>query len=930
LPPLIALLGVYFSIMNVLSHLFESFLTCPTKCFLRAHAEAGLGNEYADWVKSQSSTYRCQALKQLQDGLPHGGCVFDPPSAKQLKSNNWLLAVNVPANTERLTTQVHAVERVPSHNPTKPAQFMPIRFVCFNKLTKDDRLLLAFDAFVLSKATGQNINVGKIIYGDNHATVKVNIPNLLQEACKLIGKTTALVACDSPPELILNRHCSECEFQAQCRQKATEMDDLSLLSGMTEKERRKHRMRGIFTVTQLSYTFRPRRTPKRAKNPSSLHYFSLQALAIKENKIYVHGNQALPDSKTQVYLDIEGLPDRDSYYLIGSLIVSEGQEHFNTFWAQTKADELSMFVQFLESVSTMTDYRVFHYGDYEKVALKRIIPRLPQHLQQVGRAILAESVNVLSFLYSHIYFPVYSNSLKQIGNYLGQAWSIPDSSGLKSIVWRMKWERSHDEKLKQMLVSYNHDDCLALKALMVFISSLPTASDIKNPDLREDKIGFTENIANREDTPNYGKSTTNGFEGYQDIIQFAYFDYQRAKVYVRTNPRLRNINRRIRRNTLRTLRPNVRIELRAFKCPHCNGTKIMRDTLKCHCKNMLDLRISSGGIRRWITQYTTPYHKCLDCDKWFVPASYKYKSPFGRTLMIWAMLQHVCNRMTYEHIAATARDCFGLQITVQSVCRFKAVLAGYYRITNRMLMGKLLIGKLIHADETKILLKKGSGYVWVFAGMEEVVYMYRPNRKTDFLHGLLNRFRGVLVSDFYTGYDSLKCVQQKCLVHLIRDVNDELLMFPFDEELGEIGKTFGSMLRDIITTVDKHGLKKYWLRPHQHDVQRYFDGLAVKEYNSDTAVALRKRLLKYKAKLFTFLEYDGVPWNNNNAEHAIKVFAKYRRLVNGRVTENGIRDYLVLLSIYQTCEYRGISFFKFMLSGLRNIDTYCDSHTTGK
>ena len=62
----------------------------------------------------------------------------------------------------------------------------------------------------------------------------------------------------SPPDLVLIPHCAECEFQTRCRQKAEEKDDLSLLSGMTEKERRNLHDKGIFTVTQLYYTFRPR------------------------------------------------------------------------------------------------------------------------------------------------------------------------------------------------------------------------------------------------------------------------------------------------------------------------------------------------------------------------------------------------------------------------------------------------------------------------------------------------------------------------------------------------------------------------------------------------------------------------------------------------------------------------------------------------
>ena len=62
--------------------------------------------------------------------------------------------------------------------------------------------------------------------------------------------------------------------------------------------------------------------------------------------------------------------------------------------------------------------------------------------------------------------------------------------------------------------------------------------------------------------------------------------------------------------------------------------------------------------------------------------------------------------------------------------------------------------------------------------------------------------------------------------------------------------------------------------------------------------------------MFAFLAYDGVPWNNNNAEHAIKSFAKYRRFSNGIGTERTIREYLMLLSICLTCQYRGIDFLK--------------------
>ncbi len=123
-------------------------------------------------------------------------------------------------------------------------------------------------------------------------------------------------------------------------------------------------------------------------------------------------------------------------------------------------------------------------------------------------------------------------------------------------------------------------------------------------------------------------------------------------------------------------------------------------------------------------------------------------------------------------------------------------------------------------------------------------------------------------------------------------------------------RDFGKLLRSIVDTIDRYGLKKRHLHRHQAEVGRFFRAVETRVYRSELAEGYQKRLLKNEGKLFTFLDHDGVPWNNNNAEHAIKAFAEYRRIFDGQMTEGGLSDYLVLLSIYQTCEYRGVNFLR--------------------
>ncbi len=56
-----------------------------------------------------------------------------------------------------------------------------------------------------------------------------------------------------------------------------------------------------------------------------------------------------------------------------------------------------------------------------------------------------------------------------------------------------------------------------------------------------------------------------------------------------------------------------------------------------------------------------------------------------------------------------------------------------------------------------------------------------------------------------------------------------------------------------------------------------------------------------------------MPWNNNNAEHAIKAFARLRNIFGGTSTVKGMREYLILLSISETCKNKGIRFLDFLL-----------------
>jgi hypothetical protein len=211
------------------------------------------------------------------------------------------------------------------------------------------------------------------------------------------------------------------------------------------------------------------------------------------------------------------------------------------------------------------------------------------------------------------------------------------------------------------------------------------------------------------------------------------------------------------------------------------------------------------------------------------------------------------------------------------------------------------------------------GYIWVISSANNVCYLFRDSREGGFLKDLLGKYEGTLVSDFFTAYDSLKCRQQKCLVHLMRDINDDLRRNPYDQEMRSIAEPFAKLLKDIILTVDRYGLRRLHLHKYAKSAERICTAIAEGNFTSVYAKKYQVRFAKYGDRLFTFLNYDGVPWNNNNAEHAVHHFAKIRRIADGTFTKSSVEQLVVLLSVLETCEYRRVNPLKFLLSGRREF-----------
>ena len=96
------------------------------------------------------------------------------------------------------------------------------------------------------------------------------------------------------------------------------------------------------------------------------------------------------------------------------------------------------------------DAPIYHYGSYEPRALLTLAKRYHIDSEHITKRL----VNVNSYIYGKVYFPVRSNGLKDIGHFIGAKWTSPQASGLQSLVWRHQWEKTQDSHYKDLFGYY--------------------------------------------------------------------------------------------------------------------------------------------------------------------------------------------------------------------------------------------------------------------------------------------------------------------------------------------------------------------------------------------------------------------------------------------------------------------------------------------
>jgi predicted RecB family nuclease len=291
------------------SEVIECYLKCRYKATLRLIGETGQRSAFELFERECKAT----ALARARQAFAMVSVENVSLSSTVLRQGAALI-LGAHLDNSEVSIQFDALQRVNGSSQIGDFHYQPVLIVSQEKITTEQKLLLGVQALVLETLQGRRPMTGIVIHGRDGKRSRVTLP--LARAQAILERIRGLES--APPKMVLNQHCQVCEFQARCHAQAQNDDDLSLLRGLGEKEIKNYNRRGIFTLTQLSCAFRPRRGKNRKAKPR--HDPALQAMAIREKRVLVLGSPQVPDSPVRIYLDLEGDPDRDFVYLLGMIV----------------------------------------------------------------------------------------------------------------------------------------------------------------------------------------------------------------------------------------------------------------------------------------------------------------------------------------------------------------------------------------------------------------------------------------------------------------------------------------------------------------------------------------------------------------------------------------------------------------------------------
>jgi uncharacterized protein len=308
-------------------------------------------------------------------------------------------------------------------------------------------------------------------------------------------------------------HCDICRWRESCDKRRRGDDHLCLVANISKIQMGELKAHGVSSLAQLAsvplpLAWKPHRGSTdsyvRVREQARLQYEARQSGERKFEILPVEtgfGLACLPNpSPGDIFLDFEADPfvgEHGIEFLFGYLLETEKGPSYTGQWAFTRDDEKAAFEAFVDLVvarwERLPGLHIYHYAPYEPAALKRLMGRYATREEEIDRMLRAGLfVDLFAVVRRAIRASVESYSIKQIEPFFAFERQVPLADARTALAALQAGLELGDigsisDKVKEVVRTYNRDDCRSASALRDWLEKLRAGviaggTDIPRPE----------------------------------------------------------------------------------------------------------------------------------------------------------------------------------------------------------------------------------------------------------------------------------------------------------------------------------------------------------------------------------------------------------------------------------------------------------------
>ncbi|HUY80008.1 MAG TPA: IS66 family transposase [Ktedonobacterales bacterium] len=316
-----------------------------------------------------------------------------------------------------------------------------------------------------------------------------------------------------------------------------------------------------------------------------------------------------------------------------------------------------------------------------------------------------------------------------------------------------------------------------------------------------------------------------------------------------------------------------------------------------------------------VTEHQMEKGWCAGCRKWHEASLDLSGIVVGQRrlgIRVAALVAHLRTvlRLPIRSIQRYLADLHGLRVSVGEIVGLLQQVAAHGATAVTQIRDQARRRPVVHADETSWREAGRNGYAWLLATPEGERYVERhQSRAGAVANALLGEdFTGVLVTDFYAGYNDTPGGQhQRCWVHLLRDLHALGEAHPTHDEtqtwVAQVKAVFACIQSSLQSprTSDERALP---LVERLHRELRTL-GAQFVQARDHPCRPLAWRLWHFQHELLTCVSDPRVPPDNNAAERAIRPLVIARKISGGTRSARGSQTQMCLYSLAATWLVQG-------------------------